>query len=179
MFNEFLKFFNERTTEYKKNSTPYLTFLDEMGGRQFGKGVFNTFSKDNVKKWTQIVGDGFPEFKEQFKLFGYDWLGRCFAIDLRDNQNEGVLMFEIGTNDVLEIPVGFNDFLNQELPMYSNECLATDFYEEWLQTNAMIKYGRCIGYKVPLFLGGEDTIDNLEDSDMEVYWYIISEIKNR
>ena len=179
MFHEFLRFFNEKTVECKKDNTPYLIFLINLGGKQFGKGVFNSFSEENVEKWTQIVEDGFPEFKGQFELFGYDWLGRCFAIDLRDNANEKVLMFEIGTNEVLEIPVGFNDFLNKEIPMYSGACLATDFYGEWLKSNVMVKYGRCAGYKVPLFLGGEDTTDNLEDSDMEVYWYIISEIKNR
>jgi hypothetical protein len=29
---------------------------------------------------------------------------------------------------------------------------------------------------VPLFLGGEDNIDNLELTDMEVYWYIIAQL---
>lgn len=37
-----------------------------------------------------------------------------------------------------------------------------------------IVYGRCAGYKIPLFLGGED-----KDSDMEVYWGVITQIKNR
>ena len=28
-------------------------------------------------------------------------------------------------------------------------------------------------YKVPLFMGGEDSVENLEDSDMEVYWGVM------
>ncbi len=30
--------------------------------------------------------------------------------------------------------------------------------------------------KVPIFLGGEDDVSNLEDSDMEVYWEIMPQI---
>ncbi|MBQ6554892.1 MAG: DUF1851 domain-containing protein, partial [Firmicutes bacterium] len=34
-------------------------------------------------------------------------------------------------------------------------------------------------YKVPLFLGGEDDIPNLELCDMEVYWGILSQLKSK
>jgi len=154
--------------------------LENLKSIDRGKGVFSSFSTDNVKKWTEIVEEGYPEFAGQFQLFGYDWLGRCFGIDLRDDFKENVLMFEIGTGDVLEISSSFCDFLNEEIPLYSDACLALAFYDEWLQeTKKVVEYGRCIGYKIPLFLGGEDVIVNLEDSDMEVYWYIVSEIKKR
>lgn len=176
MFDNFLKFFNEQI-EYGECATSYQTFISYLGGKQFANGTFNSFSRENVEEWTKIVGNAFPEFANQFSLFGYDWLGRCFGIDLRDSKNEKVLMFEIGTNDVLEIPTTFGEFLNEEIPLYSDACLATKFYEEWLKKNKGIKYGRCVGYKIPLFLGGEDNIENLEDSDMDVYWHIISEIK--
>jgi len=45
-----------------------------------------------------------------------------------------------------------------------------------------VRYGECIGHKVPLFLNGSDTIDNYEVTDMEVYWelqcQVYSQIKN-
>lgn len=28
----------------------------------------------------------------------------------------------------------------------------------------------CAGYRIPLFLDGEDSLENMEVSDMEVYW---------
>ena len=28
----------------------------------------------------------------------------------------------------------------------------------------------CVGYRIPLFLGGDDSLENMEVSDMEVYW---------
>ena len=36
-------------------------------------------------------------------------------------------MFEIGTADILEIPVTLEKFLNDEIPNFSNDCLASDF----------------------------------------------------
>ena len=37
-------------------------------------------------------------------------------------------------------------------------------------------YKNCVGYKVPLFLGGKDAISNYEETDMEVYWSISAQI---
>lgn len=177
MFGEFLKFFNEQI-EYQEKSSVYESFLECMEGQQFGGGVFMSFKKNDIMKWTKIIEEAFPDFAGQFKLFGYDWLGRCFGIDVQKGKQEKILMFEIGTKDVLGIPGNLWNFLNKEIPLHSDACLAMSFYEQWLKEGGLpVTYGRCIGYKIPLFLGGADTIDNLEDSDMEVYWYILSKIE--
>lgn len=179
MFESFLNFFDEKITHSIEGIDVYEKFLECLGGRQFGNGLFNTFAKDNIEKWTSVVNEAYPEFKGEFKLFGYDWLGRMFGISGQKN-NEKVLMFEIGTGEVLEIPCNFLDFLNEEIPLYSDACLAATFYNKWLRKKRKaVSYGRCIGYKVPLFLGGQDVIKNLEESDLEVYWYVVTEVKKR
>lgn len=179
MLGAFLNFFSEKAkVEYSDDL--YNDFIGQLGGKSFGEGVFKSFSANNVGKWMEIVAEAYPDFRNKFKLFGYDWLGRCFGIDLRDDTNGNILMFEIGTNDVLEIPCPFEKFLNEEIPLYSDACLAEPFFYEWMEYyKTEIKYGRCAGYKIPLFLGGEDVINNLEDSDMEVYWGVLTQIKNR
>lgn len=179
MIRAFLLFFAE-DSGIECTEDLYNDFITQLGGKRFGNGLFNSFSKDNLKKWTEIVNEAYPEFRNLFELFGYDWLGRCFGIDLRKNTYGNVLMFEIGTNDVLEIPCTFDKFLNEEIPLYADECLAKSFFDEWMNHfGKAIAYGRCAGYKIPLFLGGEDNVNNLEDSDMEVYWSIITQIKSR
>jgi hypothetical protein len=71
----------------------------------------------------------------------------------------------------------FQTFLNNEIPNNGNASLSSIFYREWLnKKGTSVKYGRCIGYKIPLFMGGKDDITNLEDSDMDVYWSIISQV---
>lgn len=179
MIRDFLLFFNENIViEYSEDL--YNDFIMQLDGKRFGQGLFNSFSKDNVKKWTEIVSEAYPEFQNLFKIFGYDWLGRCFGIDLRKSTYGNILMFEIGTNDVLEIPCTFDKFLNEEIPLYADACLAKSFFDEWMNNfGKSIVYGRCAGYKVPLFLGGEDSVNNLEDSDMEVYWSVLTQVKSR
>lgn len=49
-------------------------------------------------------------------------------------------------------------------------------WNDWLASGGLHPtYGQCIGYKVPLFLGGKDDVSNLELSDLDVYWYAISQ----
>jgi hypothetical protein len=34
-----------------------------------------------------------------------------------------------------------------------------------------------VGYRVPLFLGGSDTLENLEVTDLDVYWTICGQLR--
>ena len=178
MFRDFLSYFNE-SREIGGSSDPYREFVLQLGGKSFGNGLFCAFSKDHVQRWAENVSDAFPEFNGKFLPFGYDWLGRCFGIDLRKGSYGNVLMFEIGTLDILEIPCSFLEFLNKEIPKYSDACLAEEYFKQWTEySGKIIRYGRCAGYKIPLFLGGEDTLGNLEDNDLEVYWSVLTQVKN-
>ena len=58
--------------------------------------------------------------------------------------------------------------------------LSLNYFNQWLEknNNKIIKYGECVGLKVPLFLGGKDELDNLEEIDMEVYWTMTLDINN-
>lgn len=61
MIRDFLLFFNENIViEYSEDL--YNDFIMQLGGKRFGQGLFNSFSKDNVKKWTEIVSEAYPEF---------------------------------------------------------------------------------------------------------------------
>lgn len=130
MIREFLTFFDEQS-ELTDSGDLYNDFIIQLGGKSFGRGLFNSFSKSNIEKWTDIVSEAFPDFKNLFKLFGYDWLGRCFGVDLRKNSYGNILMFEIGTDDILEIPCALEVFLDEEIPLYSDACLAMSFFEKW------------------------------------------------
>ena len=43
-------------------------FIMQLGGKDLDMGLFNSFSKDNVKKWTEIVSEAYPEFQNLFKF---------------------------------------------------------------------------------------------------------------
>jgi hypothetical protein len=181
MFNEFEKFFNLSTEEDDPSANGTLTlFRRKYNGMSLGDGIFRVFRDDDIEKWRQIITEAYPELVFCFEPFAYDWLGRCFAIDLRNGTRDNVFLIEIGTADVLEIPLRFIDFIENEIPLNHEACLATSFFGKWKKGNPNdLQHDKCAGYKIPLFLGGSDTIDNLELSDMEVYWYVCSAAKNR
>lgn len=179
MFEDFLAFFGIHKSIMRTDDS-YQCFLEQLGGQQFGDGVFTSFSLNEIGMWTKIVETAYPGLKRNLKLFGHDWLGRCFAVDLRNNRRGQVLMLEIGTGMALEIPCTLDEFLEEEIILNTDACLAKSFYEEWrARGNTPLKHGNCIGYKVPLFLGGDDACENLEESDMEVYWSILTQVLNQ
>ena len=176
VFQSFLDFFDVHDVFFRKGD-PYKLFLRELSGKQFGQGLFTVFKEKDIKEWQKNIAYAFPAYKNKTALFGYDWLGRCFGVS-EDKKDKGkVLLFEIGTGQVLSTDCSFEEFINHEIPLNSDACLASQFHEQWLgAAEKPLVYGRCVGYKVPLFLGGKDDISNLEDSDMDVYWSILSQI---
>ena len=153
-------------------------FFENFSGCSFGGGLYRVHSFQEIEKWNQVVGEAFPEFANRIYCFGCDWLGRQFALD-RGRIESGeplTLMLEPGTGEALEIPVNFVQFHENELVDYGNEALAAEFFQEWLSAgNKSPRPDQCVGYKKPLFLNGSDTIQNLELTDLEVYWDISSQ----
>jgi hypothetical protein len=87
-------------------------------------------------------------------------------------------MLEIGAGEAMEIPAGIVDFHNIELVDYMNDSLSSDFFQEWRSENDIeLKYDECVGYKVPLFLGGQDDISNLERINLDVYIGICGQLR--
>ena len=132
-----------------------------------------------MEKWNSRVAVGFPEFGNRIKCFAFDWLGRVFAADLDRSEDEqpGVVMFEPGSGEALEIPCSVSVFHTKELIEFTDAALAENFYKQWLASDGDAPgYGQCIGYKLPLFLGGADKIGNLEVSDIDVYWHLFGQL---
>ena len=138
-------------------------------------GAYRAFEPAEVEPATRLAQEAFPEFAQRITCFGCDWLGRMFATD-RQRSGE-VLMLEPGTGEVLEIPVTADDFHEQELVFNADAAIAFSFYRDWLGNGGeRPQAGQCIGYRQPLFLGGHDGVENLECTDLEVYWSITAQL---
>ena len=173
----FEKFYDFVGVENKNNVTDMSGFMDIYGGETFLNGLYRIHNKNDVKKWNEILKRAFPKFKNGIQVFGYDWLGRNFALD---TQRDVVLIYEPGTGEILNTGENFVNFHDSEIPQYHDACLASEFFNEWFEANGnfVLPHNKCVGYKVPLFLNGEDDIENLEVSDMEVYWEIMMPLMN-
>lgn len=154
--------------------------LASFGGASFKHGLYRIVRAQDISAWNARINLGFPETIGRITCFGYDWQGSAFAVDNQrlEQGQPGVLLFEPGTGQALEIPANiqtFHDVLVVENP---DAALAANIYvEDWLAAGgAQPAYDQCISYKKPLFLGGEDDISNQELSELEVYWHIMGQV---
>lgn len=160
----------------------YGRFAAEFAGASFGGGLYRVHDDRTGPRAWALVAEAFPEFAERSCPFGYDWLGRQFAVDsARINAGQPlVLLLEPGTGEVLEIPLAFSAFHEEELIEYADAALAAGFFRDWSasgQKAVPLRRDQCVGYRVPLFLGGRDEVENLELSDIEAYWSICGQLR--
>ena len=158
----------------------YNEFARRFAGRSFDLGLYRAHDAESGPRSADLLREAFPAFASRACPFGYDWLGRQFAVDA-DRREEGeplVLLFEPGTGQALEIPLPFRAFHDQ-LDELREPALAAAFFAEWSvknPTSVPLKRNVCVGYHAPLFLGGTDTVENLEVVDLGVYWSLAADL---
>ena len=154
--------------------------VGDLAGTTFANGLYRLHAASSAAMADQRVLDAFPEFEGRVECFGFDWLGRQFSLD-RTRGSSGdpeVLLFDVGAGEALEIPVAFSRLHDEELVDYSDEALASQFVAEWCHSHpAPIAFDACVGYRIPLFMGGADTLPNLEISDLDVYWSVTGQLR--
>jgi hypothetical protein len=174
MFEKFLDFIKE---DKKINIRSTEEFIKQYNGKTFLNGLYRIHQTNDLKKWNDIIERTFPMTIGKVSVFGYDWLGRHFAIY---SETETVILLEPGTGEVFDTCLNFYDFHNIEIPNNHINCLSSEYFKEWYEASNhyILPHNKCVGYKIPLFLNGKDTIENMEVSDMEVYWEIMMPLIN-
>lgn len=158
------------------------TGLEAIAGCTFEAGLYRVHHADSAVPANEAVLAAFPTFVGRIACFGFDWLGRQFSVDpTRGPQHDPeVLMFEPGTGQALEIPSRFSVFHDAELVEFPDAALAASFFDEWLETPSATRplaFDACVGYRVPLFVGGKDTVSNLELVNIDLYWAIMGQLR--
>lgn len=153
--------------------------VERFGGCSFNGGLYRIHTPESSEAISHAVDTAFPQFQGKAVCFGFDWMGRQFALNLTDPNmcDPAVLMFEPGTGEVLDIPVAFSAFHDQELVDFPDAALAAGFFDEWALTSSVSPtFSECVGYRVPLFLSGADDVENLEKVNLDVYWTISAQL---
>lgn len=187
MLEAFKKAFTKDTmlSVESDGSTPHslvagwTNLVQHLGGCSFNQGLYRVIRASDAGAWNARVAVAFPDFGNRITCFGFDWLGRVFAVDPKraESGQPGVVMFEPGTGEALEVPCNIVSFHDEELIEYGDAALAIEFHRRWLSSGGAVpKYDQCIGYKKSLFYGGVDELDNLELSDIEVYWHLMGQV---
>ncbi|TDW69691.1 DUF1851 domain-containing protein [Kribbella pratensis] len=159
--------------EKASGGTPPQMVRARLGGCSFEHGLYRVHTDASAEAAAQFTDAAFPEFRGRFDYLGFDWLGRQFAADNKRGAGADpeVMMLEPETGEALEIPVPVSAFHDDELVEYTDEALASSFNAEWMAGHeSALRLDQCAGYRVPLFLGGDDVVANLEVSDLSVCW---------
>src|SRR5204863_782100 len=142
LFARFLNTFQRsgeptRAVRWIEDTTPgFAELMSAHGGATFDDGLYRLHTPDSQIAANEWVAEGFPAIAGHVACFGYDWLGRQFALDLRDSARTAILLIEPGTGEVLEIPSTFIDFHNDELVEQQEAALARSFFDSWSRANA-------------------------------------------
>jgi hypothetical protein len=166
-------------------ATPgYAELAERFAGCSFDEGLYRIFDAGGGAKATQLARAVYPGGAQRLYPFAMDWLGRMFALDAErvvDGEPQ-IMLLEIGTGDALEVPYGLVAFHDDHLTEDPEPALAVAGWGEWsaLHPETLpLPAEKCVGYELPLFLGGQDTPDNMEVSDWEVYWTVVGRLKLR
>lgn len=154
----------------------------ELAGASFGGGLYRVHTLDAAYDFTEQAEALFPELEGRLACFGYDWLGRQFALDRQRRQGKKhlVLLLDPATAEALEIPATVASLHTEELVHNAEAALALDFYADWREATGdddFLEPHECVAYDVPLFLGGEDDVTQLGRIDMAAYWSVATGLR--
>lgn len=159
-------------------NTGFRELLTRYSGCSFNKGLYRIVNAETVADANLVIAALAPHLTGKMCCFAYDWSGILLAVDPYDPAAE-VTVFDPGTGKVQSPEADILTFHNQVL-VDNPEGAFGSVYGSWLTDGGLpLKYKECLGFKIPLFLGGQDSADNLEISDISVYWHISGQLFNQ
>ncbi|WP_028973062.1 T6SS immunity protein Tdi1 domain-containing protein [Spirochaeta cellobiosiphila] len=184
--NEELRVFDDEDLESNDLLTERINTLEDLfsrlGGKTFNNGLVRVCTKKGAYKLTRCFEKMYSNGKDNILVFAFDWLGRHFAIDYtgKNSTEDQTFLLEPGSGEHLLIPAGVEGFFNYILINLAQDALAAESFNEWFNiSKTVIGFDECVGYKVPLFLGGDDDFHNFEITNTEVYIEICIQLLHR
>ena len=153
----------------------------ECGGTVFGDGLVRVHSEGSARRVNPLIAEAFPDFPEQFQAIAQDWTGRQFAVGSRPGARYygKLLLFEPASGEAFEIDADISALFNSEMISDPVTYLAADLFEDWRRAGGSLGGpNECVGFRVPLFLGGDGVVENLEVVDLEVYWSLFGQLRS-
>jgi hypothetical protein len=142
-------------------------------GATFNNGIYRLHSPGSAEAAHQLIGKSLPRLKGINSCFGYDWLGRQFALDFgREVDGEpAIRLIDLATPISYEIDHNFVSLHNVEMISDPEAVLESNLFADWASQNPHslpLKRNQIVGYRIPLTLGGQHEIANMVVEDMKV-----------
>lgn len=159
--------------EPMKNVGGYQEFAHEFAGATFNSGLYRFYDETTAPSLYRDFVLAFPDVHRRMAPFAYDWMGNQFALDFgrRQGDEPSVVLLDFGLGTMLEIPGTFKSFHEERLVENAAAVLVAELFDEWMRTRGSgpIARDECVGYSVPMFLGGSEDLDNCDLISLEVH----------
>jgi hypothetical protein len=143
--------------------------LENHGGSVTNSGLFRIHTWGSSLYWTKISCNFFAAAPKTLYVYGFDWMGRNYAVDLANSNMLFMLDYAVG--EFYELEQTIEGFLNEDLVDFQKETLGVNMFKKLPKKELKnLSFDKCFSFKIPLYLGGEDEIHNYELVDMEVCW---------
>ena len=155
-----------------------------LPGRVYNAGLFRFLGADASARAVEHLREAFGAQAAGAVPVIVDWLGRytvhevvegaarLVSYDVTRNEREELAAFDEGLQQILLTPVA-RDLFDEDGFTAAREQLGLQALED----------GMCVGVKVPAFLGGPDSVDNLEPDRLDVHWLwhgrVLAQVRTR
>jgi hypothetical protein len=98
-----------------------------------------------------------------------------------DGTQSIIMIFEVATGDYFELEQTITLFHEEDLVEYKEDTLHEEKFLLAMSHLGISSISRndCIAHRISLFLGGEDVVENMEVTDMEVNWSLQQQIMDQ
>ena len=149
-------------------------------GHSYAQGLLRFHDRAASELAAGLVADAFGIERHEVAWFAIDWLGRQFGSvtpEGFDGVGHQVVVADVGANQMARFEA-WGDFVNEVASGAIVEKLNNNGLTVFLSANSLtqIPYDHCAGFIHPPFLGGEFSTDNLELSDIDVYWTLLGQL---
>lgn len=141
-----------------------------LAGSTFDYGLYRIPTLEKMLRWTNVIGQLNSKYSNKAFCFAYDWWGRIFAV-MPQPTDYLIWMIDPATGQDYKMVSNLAHFHDVDLVEEGDNVLDKSMFTEWYkQSHCNLQLHECVGFRIPLFLGGKDVISNMEVTDMDVYW---------
>ncbi|RKR76406.1 T6SS immunity protein Tdi1 domain-containing protein [Frondihabitans australicus] len=155
-------------------------------GRSFDRGLLRFHNAESGAEAQELVTAAFTrDVAPGTAFFAIDWLGRQFgARPARPGEGDGqpvVVIANVGSGEYEGEVAPLDEFIGFLGSDAAATTLGAEAYAAWREANGapQLDFDECLGYRIPLFLGGTDSPDNVELNDVSVYWTLVGQVFDR
>ncbi|MDR1441183.1 MAG: DUF1851 domain-containing protein [Bifidobacteriaceae bacterium] len=155
-------------------------------GRSFNQGVLRFHDSTTGPNYRGLCFDAFPELSaidRRADVLAFDWNGKQYlTAKVRGQKQVMILVADLGTGSVEPLS-DVSTFAGVLKEPNMAEYFSGDLYDEWRNAverpEAQLAFTDCVEYTMPLYLGGLDSIENLQLIDLDVSWTIGAQIRSQ